>query len=75
MDEELHGKPTRRRPQTFRLGDTVRIVSGPFVSFTGKIEGINQDKALLKVKVAIYGRNKPIKLNFSDVERVSFVSF
>jgi len=51
--------------QTFRLGDTVRIVSGPFVSFTGKIEGINQSKALLQVKVAIYGRNTPIRLNFA----------
>ena len=71
MDEELQWRPTRRRPQTFRLGDTVRILSGPFVSFTGKIEGINQAKAHLKVKVAIYGRNKPIKLNFSDVENVS----
>jgi len=71
MDEELQGKPSMRRPQTFRLGDTVRIVSGPFVSFTGEIEGINRDKALLKVKVAIYGRNNPIKLNFSDVEKVS----
>ena len=75
MDDELKGKPNRRKRQTFRLGDTVRILSGPFVSFTGKIEGINQVKALLKVKVAIYGRNKPIKLNFSDVERVGFVSF
>ena len=71
MDEELRGGPSRRRHQTFRLGDTVRIVSGPFISFTGEIEGINQDKALLKVKVAIYGRSKPIKLNFSDVEKVS----
>ncbi len=71
MDDELQGRPNRRKRQTFRLGDTVRILSGPFVSFTGKIEGINQDKALLKVKVAIYGRNKPIKLNFSDVEDVS----
>ena len=59
------------RNQTFRLGDTVRIVSGPFVSFTGKIEGINQSKALLQVKVAIYGRNKPIRLNFADVEVLS----
>ena len=75
MDKQPQGRPNRRKRQTFRLGDTVRILSGPFVSFTGKIEGINQDKALLKVKVAIYGRNKPIKLNFSDVERVSFVSF
>jgi transcriptional antiterminator NusG len=71
MDEESKGNPTKKKRQTFRLGDTVRIVSGPFVSFTGKIEGINQTKALLKVKVAIYGRNKPIKLNFSDVENVS----
>jgi len=71
MDDELKGKPNRRKRQTFRLGDTVRILSGPFISFTGKIEGINQDKALLKVRVAIYGRNKPVKLNFSDVENVS----
>ena len=53
---------------TFRLGDTVRILSGPFVSVTGRIEGINQSKSLLLVKVAIYGRNKPIRLKFADVE-------
>jgi transcription termination/antitermination protein NusG len=70
MDEKLQLKPRRRMPQAFRLGDTVRIVSGPFVSFTGKIDGINQVKALLKVKVAIFGRNDPIKLSFSDVEKV-----
>ena len=66
MDEEPN-----KKHQTFRLGDTVRIKSGPFVSFTGKIEGINQSKALLQVKVAIYGRSKPIKLNFADVEVMS----
>ena len=60
-----------KKHQTFRLGDTVRIISGPFVSFTGNIEGINQSKALLLVKVAIYGRSKPIKLNFADVKVVS----
>ncbi len=59
-----------KKHQTFSLGDTVRILSGPFVSFTGKIEGINKSKALLKVRVAIYGRNKPIRLNFADVEVV-----
>ena len=61
-----------KKHQVFRLGDTVRIISGPFVSFTGKIEGINQSKALLKVKVAIYGRDTPIKLSFADVEVVRF---
>ena len=69
MDEEPRIKPTRH--QIFRLGDTVRIMSGPFVSFTGTIEGINQSKALLKVKVAIFGRNEPVRLNFSDAENIS----
>ncbi len=59
------------KSQTFRLGDTVRILSGPFVSFTGKMEGINQSKALVQVKVSIYGRLKPIKMNFTDVEVIS----
>ena len=71
MDEEPEVNPTNKKHQSFRLGDTVRIVSGPFVSFTGKIEGINQAKSLLKVKVTIYGRHKPIKLSFADVEVVS----
>ena len=67
MDDEQKGKPGGR---IFRLGDTVRILSGPFVSFTGTIEGINQEKALLKVDVAIYGGTNPIKISFSDVEKV-----
>ena len=70
MDEEPKNKIKRTKHQTFRLGETVRITSGPFVSFTGKIEGINQAKALLKVKVGIYGRDKPIRLSFGDVEHV-----
>ena len=70
MDQEP--KMNRDKLRTFRLGDTVRIVSGPFTAFTGKIEGINQSKALLKVRVAIYGRTQPIKLNFSDAEVMTF---
>ena len=67
---EMRGR--RRGPQTFRLGDTVRILSGPFAAFTGKIEGINQAKRLLKVRVEIFGRETPVKLGFADVEKVSF---
>jgi transcriptional antiterminator NusG len=62
----------RRGPQTFRLGDTVRILSGPFASFTGEIEGINQAKRLLKVRVEIFGREHPLKLGYADAETVSF---
>ena len=68
---EMEMDKERKKHQTFRLGNTVRIMSGPFASFTGKIEGINQSKALLLVKVAIYGRSKPIRLNFADVEVMS----
>jgi len=71
MDDELQARPNSRHRQIFRLGDTVRIVYGPFGSFKGKIEGINQAKSLLKIKVAIFGRAKPLKLNFRAVEKVS----
>jgi transcriptional antiterminator NusG len=50
----------------------VRIKDGPFQAFTGRIEGINQARRLLKVKVNIYGRAQPAKLKFSEVEKVKF---
>lgn len=58
--------------QKFRLGDTVRIKSGPFAAFTGRIEGINQARALLKIAVDIFGRSTPVKLKFTEVEKISF---
>ena len=73
LEEIFRGLPGRRRlPQTFRLGDTVRVLSGPFASFTGKIEGINHARRLLKVRVEIFGRETPLKLGYADVEKVSF---
>ena len=78
MTEDVFGEiframPARkpRAPQTFRLGDTVRIISGPFANFTGRIEGINQARSLLKVAVTIFGQAQPIKLSFRDAEKVS----
>ena len=53
------------------MGDTVRILSGPFAALEGKVEGINQSKFLLKVRVEIFGRETPVKLGFDDAERVS----
>jgi transcriptional antiterminator NusG len=54
----------------YRLGDVVRIKAGPFAAFTGKVEGINQSKSLLKVKVDIFGRVTPVKVNFSEAEKL-----
>ena len=56
----------------FRLGDVVRIKAGPFAAFTGKVEGINQSKSLLKVKVEIFGRVTPIKVDFAEAEKLEF---
>lgn len=66
----LRGSPNKESRFTLRLGDTVRIKSGPFAAFTGKVEGINQTKFLLKVMVDIFGRAQPVKLRFVDVEKV-----
>jgi transcriptional antiterminator NusG len=67
----LRGEPDKNPRFTFELGETVRIKSGPFASFTGKVEGINQAKSLLKVAVTIFGQVKYVKLRFLDVEKVS----
>jgi transcription termination/antitermination protein NusG len=56
----------------YRLGDMVRIKAGPFAAFTGKVEGINQSKTLLRVRVEIFGRVTPIKINFSEAEKLEF---
>ena len=72
LQRMLQGIPSKKNSRfTFRLGDTVRIKSGPIASFTGKVEGINQAKSLLKVMVNVFGRAKPVKLRFLDVEKVS----
>jgi transcription termination/antitermination protein NusG len=67
----LRGTPDKNSRFKFRLGDTVRIKSGPFQSFMGKVEGINQAKALIKVRVNVFGRAEPVQLRFLDIEKVS----
>ena len=62
----------KSRKVSYRLGDMVRIKAGPFTAFTGKVEGINQSKLLLKVKVDIFGRITPIRVNFAEAEKLEF---
>jgi transcriptional antiterminator NusG len=53
----------------YKAGDAVRITSGAFSDFTGKVEEVNEYAPILQVKVAIFGRATYVELNFLDVEK------
>lgn len=51
-------------------GDAIRVVEGPFSDFSGKIEEVNADREKLKVLINIFGRDTPVELDFSQVEKM-----
>ncbi|MBI4211956.1 MAG: transcription termination/antitermination protein NusG [Deltaproteobacteria bacterium] len=53
----------------FEKGENVRVTSGPFATFTGVIDVVNEDKGKLRVLVSIFGRATPIELDFTEVEK------
>jgi transcription termination/antitermination protein NusG len=53
---------------TFREGDPVKVIEGPFNNFTGFVREVNMSKQKLKVEVSIFGRKTPVELDFSQVE-------
>ena len=53
----------------FMVGETVTVIDGPFNSFSGVIEEINEEKKKLKVMVKIFGRKTPVELSFMQVEK------
>jgi transcriptional antiterminator NusG len=70
MTQLQEGIEKPRAAITFEIGEKVKVMEGPFATFEGLVEEIDEAKGRVKVSVSIFGRATPVELEFSQVEKV-----
>ena len=68
---EIKGEKIPQPRFLYTGGEIVKVVDGPFKSFTGTVEDVNQEKGKIRVRVEIFGRSTPVELDFLQVEKIS----
>lgn len=70
VTQQMQGLAEKPRPKVkFTVGESVQVIDGPFSSFNGTVEEINEDKGKVKVLVSIFGRATPVELDFLQVQK------